>query len=109
MVEGLASEVKRLGGENERLLKANERQQVRIDNLLKQLEWCKREIFGQKSERFIDVPSKDQLFFELDLADLETESEVDEEATPAAEDGEDKSKAKRGPRRPVRAGRVPVW
>lgn len=43
--------------------------QARIADLQAQLEWCKRQIFGQKSERVIDLPGEFPLLPGLDFAD----------------------------------------
>jgi transposase len=40
---------------------------VKITSLQNQLEWFKRQMFGQKSERFVDVPSKEELLPGFDL------------------------------------------
>ena len=40
-----------------------------IGHLKEQLEWLKRQVFGQKSERFVDSALEDELLPGLNLAD----------------------------------------
>lgn len=42
-------------------------QTTEISRLKEQLEWFKRQVFGQKSERFVDTPSRDELLPGLEI------------------------------------------
>jgi len=44
--------------------------------LKEQLEWFKRQVFGQKSERFIDAPTKDELLPGLDIGPSAPEIQI---------------------------------
>ena len=93
MAEEVSRELDRLAGETERLEAEKARLETENERLKQTLEWFKRQVFGEKSERFTDLPDKNQLLLGLNLPASESEAEP-----PAKETTAEAPKRKRGRR-----------